>query len=139
VSLASAAAELRQAMAQVETCYFRFQRIVAATVGSTSYPEVQQSCDVVAAFYKIGTLEMVGRSRMESVAWPRHVAIALTHEAGNMSLPEIGEAFGGRDHGTIYNSLKRVAAVTATNAARMAEVTVLRQQLHERREQKQLL
>ena len=92
MSIASATADVRAALAALETAYFALQRQIAASVGSACYPEVQAACDVVREVYQVGPLEIVGRKRDAGVCWARHVAIWLVHGVGRMSLAQVGEA-----------------------------------------------
>jgi chromosomal replication initiator protein len=62
----------------------------------------------VADYYKIKVAEMYSKKRVRSLARPRQVAMALAKELTPMSLPEIGEAFGGRDHTTVLHACRRV-------------------------------
>ncbi|WP_305986795.1 helix-turn-helix domain-containing protein, partial [Pseudomonas sp. DE0010] len=54
-----------------------------------------------AEYYKIKIADLLSKRRSRSVARPRQVAMALSKELTNHSLPEIGDAFGGRDHTTV--------------------------------------
>ncbi len=62
----------------------------------------------VADYYKIKVGEMYSKKRVRSLARPRQVAMALAKELTPMSLPEIGEAFGGRDHTTVLHACRKV-------------------------------
>ena len=62
----------------------------------------------VAEYYKIRVADLLSKRRSRSVARPRQVAMALAKELTNHSLPEIGDAFGGRDHTTVLHACKRV-------------------------------
>ncbi len=62
----------------------------------------------VADYYKIKLSEMYSKKRVRSLARPRQIAMALTKELTPMSLPEIGEAFGGRDHTTVLHACRKV-------------------------------
>ena len=63
----------------------------------------------VAEYYKIRVADLLSKRRNRSIARPRQVAMALAKELTNHSLPEIGDAFGGRDHTTIIHGCKKVA------------------------------
>ena len=63
----------------------------------------------VAAHYKIRVSDLLSSSRSRSVARPRQVAMALAKELTKHSLPEIGKAFGGRDHSTVIHAARKVA------------------------------
>ena len=62
----------------------------------------------VADYYKISIGELLSNSRMRVLSRPRQIAMALTKELTVLSLPEIGEAFGGRDHTTVLHACRRV-------------------------------
>jgi chromosomal replication initiator protein len=62
----------------------------------------------VAEYYKIKMSDMLSKRRNRSVARPRQVAMCLSKELTNHSLPEIGDAFGGRDHTTVLHACKQV-------------------------------
>lgn len=63
----------------------------------------------VAEYYKIRVADLLSKRRNRSIARPRQVAMALAKELTNHSLPEIGDAFGGRDHTTILHGCKKIA------------------------------
>lgn len=62
----------------------------------------------VAEYYKIKMSDMLSKRRNRSVARPRQMAMCLSKELTNHSLPEIGDAFGGRDHTTVLHACKQV-------------------------------
>jgi chromosomal replication initiator protein len=62
----------------------------------------------VADYYKLRMSDLVSERRSRSIARPRQVAMALAKELTSHSLPEIGAAFGGRDHTTVIHACKRV-------------------------------
>lgn len=61
-----------------------------------------------AEYYKIRVADLLSKRRNRSIARPRQVAMALARELTNHSLPEIGDAFGGRDHTTVMHACERV-------------------------------
>ncbi len=63
----------------------------------------------VAEYYKIRVADLLSKRRNRSIARPRQIAMALAKELTNHSLPEIGDAFGGRDHTTVIHGCKKVA------------------------------
>ena len=67
-----------------------------------------QACITVAEYYRVRMSDMVSERRSRSVARPRQVAMALAKELTTHSLPEIGDAFGGRDHTTVMHACKRI-------------------------------
>ena len=62
----------------------------------------------VAEYYKIKMADMLSKRRNRSVARPRQVAMTLSKELTNHSLPEIGDAFGGRDHTTVLHACRQI-------------------------------
>jgi chromosomal replication initiator protein len=62
----------------------------------------------VAEYYKIRVAELLSKKRNRSLARPRQIAMALAKELTNHSLPEIGDAFGGRDHTTVLHACRKV-------------------------------
>jgi chromosomal replication initiator protein len=62
----------------------------------------------VAEYYKIRVADLLSKRRSRSIARPRQVAMALAKELTSHSLPEIGDAFGGRDHTTVLHACKRI-------------------------------
>jgi chromosomal replication initiator protein len=69
----------------------------------------------VAEYYKIRVAELLSKRRSRSIARPRQVAMALAKELTNHSLPEIGDAFGGRDHTTVLHACRRVKELRETD------------------------
>ncbi len=63
----------------------------------------------VAEYYKIKMADLLSKRRSRSVARPRQLAMALSKELTNHSLPEIGDAFGGRDHTTVLHACRKIA------------------------------
>ena len=71
---------------------------------------------VVGEYYKIKQSDMLSKRRTRSVARPRQVAMALAKELTNHSLPEIGEAFGGRDHTTVLHACRKIKELEQEDA-----------------------
>ncbi len=70
----------------------------------------------VADYYKIKVSEMYSKKRVRSLARPRQMAMALAKELTSMSLPEIGEAFGGRDHTTVLHACRKIVELMEADA-----------------------
>ncbi len=70
----------------------------------------------VVEYYKIKITDMLSKRRSRSVARPRQVAMALSKELTNHSLPEIGDAFGGRDHTTVLHACRKIAELRESDA-----------------------
>jgi chromosomal replication initiator protein len=69
-----------------------------------------------AEYYKIKIADLLSKRRSRSVARPRQVAMALSKELTNHSLPEIGDAFGGRDHTTVLHACRKIAELRESDA-----------------------
>jgi chromosomal replication initiator protein len=69
----------------------------------------------VAEYYNIKISDILSKRRNRTIARPRQVAMALAKELTNHSLPEIGEAFGGRDHTTVLHACRKIAELRETN------------------------
>ena len=70
----------------------------------------------VADYYKIKVADLLSKRRNRSIARPRQVAMALSKELTNHSLPEIGDAFGGRDHTTVLHACRKIAELRGTTS-----------------------
>lgn len=70
----------------------------------------------VAEYYKIKVADLLSKRRTRSVTRPRQMAMALAKELTNHSLPEIGDAFGGRDHTTVLHACKKIAELKDSDA-----------------------
>ena len=75
--------------------------------------ETVQKC--VAEYYKLKVSDMFSKKRTRSVARPRQMAMALSKELTNYSLPDIGEAFGGRDHTTVLHACRKINELKTTD------------------------
>ncbi|WP_104884262.1 chromosomal replication initiator protein DnaA [Pasteurella multocida] len=64
---------------------------------------------VVAEYYRIKVSDLKGKSRSRSIARPRQLAMALSKELTNRSLPEIGKNFGDKDHTTVLHACRKIA------------------------------
>ncbi len=69
----------------------------------------------VADYYKLRLADLHSKTRTRSIARPRQVAMALAKELTNHSLPEIGNAFGGRDHTTVLHACRKIEELKESN------------------------
>lgn len=79
--------------------------LLAIQARQVSVDNIQRT---VAEYYKIKIADLLSPRRSRSVARPRQVAMALSKELTSHSLPEIGDAFGGRDHTTVLHACRKV-------------------------------
>jgi len=83
----------------------------------------------VAEYFKIKISDMHSKKRSRNVARPRQVAMALAKDLTQMSLPEIGEAFGNRDHTTVLHACRTIASLRKLDTALNRDYVVLEQVL----------
>lgn len=79
--------------------------LIAAQDKMISIDNIQKT---VASYYKIKVSELLSQRRSRSIARPRQMAMALAKHLTSHSLPEIGEAFGGRDHTTVLHACRKI-------------------------------
>lgn len=70
----------------------------------------------VADFYSIRVSDFKSKRRNRQIARPRQIAMSLAKELTSLSLPDIGDAFGGRDHTTVIHACKKVIELTKTDS-----------------------
>lgn len=98
--------------------------ILAAGNRQISVENIQKT---VADFYKIKVSDMHSKKRTRDVARPRQIAMTLAKELTQLSLPAIGDAFGGRDHTTVLHANRTIAQMRQTDADLNHDYTVLMQ------------
>lgn len=84
----------------------------------------------VADYYKLKVAEMYSKKRSRAIARPRQVAMALAKELTSLSLPDIGEAFGGRDHTTVLHACKKIKELRESDSEISKDFTILLQVLN---------
>lgn len=83
----------------------------------------------VAEYYKIKLSDMLSKRRNRSVARPRQTAMYLAKQLTTRSLPEIGEAFGGRDHTTVIHACRTIKALEETTHEQREDIKILTRSL----------
>jgi len=78
---------------------------------------IERIQEEVSRLYGISLADMTGRSRARSVAFPRQVAMYLSRELTDSSLPTIGQAFGDRDHTTVMHAIEKIQGDAAADAS----------------------
>lgn len=74
--------------------------------------DIQQK---VSSYYNLKTEELRARKRTRAVAFPRQIAMYISRELTDFSLPKIGEAFGGRDHTTVIHAHEKISTLITTD------------------------
>ncbi len=96
----------------VDLCRDALKDLLALQSRQISIDNIQKT---VADYYKIKVSEMYSKKRSRNIARPRQVAMALAKELTHLSLPDIGDAFGGRDHTTVLHACRKIAALKTTS------------------------
>lgn len=94
--------------------------------------EPRQVVRLVAAAFGLPLERLLGRDRTREVALPRQVAMYLLREEVNVSLPQIGEVLGGRDHTTVLYACEKVADMMERDDRLRRQVLQIREQLYSR-------
>lgn len=89
----------------VELAKEALKDLLAVQTRQISIENIQKT---VADYYKIKVAEMYSKKRSRTIARPRQVAMALAKELTQLSLPDIGDAFGGRDHTTVLHACRKI-------------------------------
>jgi chromosomal replication initiator protein len=90
----------------------------------------EQVIDTVAEAYGISLESMLGRDRSRQVALPRQIAMYLLREESNISLPQIGEALGGRDHTTVMYGCDKIADLLERDDKIRRQVIEIKERLY---------
>jgi chromosomal replication initiator protein len=99
-------ARFHQATLNMDIAREALKDVIAVQKRQVSIDNIQKT---VADFYKIKVADMFSKKRSRALARPRQIAMALTKELTSMSLPDIGDAFGGRDHTTVLHACRKIA------------------------------
>jgi chromosomal replication initiator protein len=99
----------------------------SSTAEPTTVEEIQRQ---VAAAFGISRSELVGSTRAAVPLRARQIAMLLTRELTDLSLPQIGRLYGGRDHSTVHNSLRRAETSVSDDPQLATRVAELRDAIH---------
>jgi chromosomal replication initiator protein len=80
-----------------------------AGAGARSAPSVEAIQDAVCETFAISRDELLSPSRSARLVWPRQIAMYLARETTNLTFPDIGRRFGGRNHTTVKHAVRRTA------------------------------
>ena len=83
----------------------------------------------VADYYKIKVADMFSKKRSRIVSRPRQIAMMLSKELTQLSYPDIGEAFGGRNHSTVIHAVKTITDLKSNDPSMNRDITYLLQML----------
>ncbi|WP_040615756.1 chromosomal replication initiator protein DnaA [Oceanicola granulosus] len=102
--------------------------ILRASDRKITIDEIQRK---VSEHYNIRLSDLIGPRRMRSYARPRQIAMWLSKQLTNRSLPEIGKRFGGRDHTTIMHGVRKIDELRQTDSAISEDLEMLRRTLEQ--------
>ncbi len=83
----------------------------------------------VCAEFDLSRQQLLSETRIQRIVEPRQVAMLLTRTLTNLSLNEIGQVFGGRDHGTVLHAVNVISNRMVTEPALRAQVSLVREAL----------
>ena len=83
----------------------------------------------IAEYFSIRVADLISKKRNRNIARPRQIAMSLAKELTNMSLPDIGDAFGGRDHTTVIHACKKIKELVQSDLKVSEDYNNLRRQL----------
>jgi chromosomal replication initiator protein len=92
-------------------------------------PAIEDVQAAVSTFFGFSVAELVSPARAAAIAWARQVAIHLTRELCDASLPAIGRAFGGRSHATVLHACRKVSDRLATDQQAVDDIAAIRAKL----------
>ncbi len=104
--------------------------VIPKTARAAEQTPVENIQERVSAAFGVSRSELVGSGRAATPLSARQVAIYLTREMTDLSLPQIGRLYGGRDHSTVLNSIRRVEARVGEDQSFAAQVQALRASIH---------
>jgi chromosomal replication initiator protein len=108
---------------------FARQEIAAAVGARLNEASVEDIQRIVCHHFKLRSGDLLSKDRHKSVAFARHVAMYLCKQRLKSSFPEIGRAFGNRDHTTVMAAVKKVGALRVSDAETRAHIEVLEKKL----------
>jgi chromosomal replication initiator protein len=110
----------------VETAREALKDILVAQSRLISIDNIQKT---VADYYRIKMAELLSKKRTRNLTRPRQIAMSLARELTTMSLPEIGNSFGGKDHSTVIHACKTISSLRIIETTIDADYKILLQTL----------
>ncbi len=105
-------AQFTQQIVSIEIAKEALKDLLALQQKMITLENIQKT---VANFYKIRVAEILSKKRTRNLARPRQIAMAISKELTTHSLPEIGDAYGGRDHTTVLHAVRKVTQLRETD------------------------
>lgn len=117
-------AKFHQRTISIETAKEALKDILIAQSRQVSIENIQKT---VADYYHIKLVDLLSKKRPRNLTRPRQTAMSLARELTSLSLPEIGSAFGGKDHSTVIHACKIVTNLRASDTTVDADYKILLQ------------
>jgi chromosomal replication initiator protein len=121
--------QLTNTSLNVETARAALADLVTRPTSSLSLDEVLH---VIADFYHLSVEDLANRSRSKELVKPRQVAMYMAREELQATLPQIGEALGGRDHTTVMYGVEKIAREVEQDDGLRREIVMIREKLYNR-------
>ncbi|MBU1214460.1 MAG: chromosomal replication initiator protein DnaA [Gammaproteobacteria bacterium] len=119
-------ARFHKKVISIELAKEALKDLLAAQNKQVTIDNIQKT---VADFYRIKLVDLLSKKRTRAIARPRQIAMSLARELTQLSLPEIGNTFGGRDHTTVLHACKTIDALRNSDSTIEAEFNLLHQTL----------
>lgn len=119
-------AKFHKEIITVESSKEALKDLLSAQNKQVSIENIQKT---VADFYRLKVIELLSKKRTRTIARPRQIAMSLARELTQLSLPEIGHAFGGRDHSTVLHACRTIENLRNLDHALNADFNLLNQTL----------
>ena len=110
----------------VDTARESLKDILVAQSRLVSIDNIQKT---VADYYRIKMAELLSKKRTRNLTRPRQIAMSIARELTTMSLPEIGNSFGGKDHSTVIHACKTISSLRIADTTIDADYKILLQTL----------
>jgi chromosomal replication initiator protein len=108
---------------------FAKQEIAASGVSRASETSVEDIQRVVCHYFKLRSTDLLSKDRHKSVAFARHVAMYLCKQRLKCSFPELGRAFGNRDHTTVMSAVRKIESLRGESAEIRADLEAIERKL----------
>lgn len=105
-------AQMEDKTVDIQTSKLILKDMVRETNKIISVEMVQKT---VADYYKLSINDLRAKKRNQNIVVPRQIAMYLSRQLANLSLPEIGNAFGGKDHTTVLHSCRKIESLITTD------------------------
>jgi chromosomal replication initiator protein len=119
-------AKFHKRVISVETAKEALKDILISQSRQITVENIQKT---VADYYRLKVADILSKKRTRNLTRPRQLAMTLARELTTMSLPEIGNSFGGKDHSTVIHACKTINELRASNTTMDADYKILLQTL----------